>query len=482
MGNPGQTITRKDGGLGLSGTIADRFLYVGVASSVLVAANALVTFYDSGTLRSQLVGGPVVEAAAWELDTTKRPVDVLLTGGTVAAANSAVTHSGTGPTVTIAGTAVNAFDATLTIRKGGILGAARFRYTLDGGESYSEDLTVPAGGTFLIPGTGITVTFPSGTYVADETYAFTTTPATYNSSDLTAAWETVLASHTSWPVVVFTGHSASASAGATLGAAIAGLLGQLVNQFRYCRGIVSVGKDTEANVLTSWATVESPLIAAFHGQVRIANGAAVGAKAPRVPYIYEAARRAAAVGLSTNPAWVGLPDREALGKVYDPSYDADKAGSALYDAKINAPRTFPGRWNAGHPEVLPTGFLLKSPPSSDYRHWQWGRVIDVFSDTVQLTQQNWVNGNLEVMTDGSGRIEAAAAKGLEAVVLAKLEERLVKPIRDDGRPGHISGAPVYQVDRTNNILTTGLLRSSGKAVPLANVEQLAAELGFATEV
>lgn len=479
--NPGQTITRRDGGLGLSGTVADRFLYVGTCSGGTV--NTLATFYNSSTLRATLGGGPVVEAAAWELDTTGRPVDVLKTAAGIVSVTGTVTKVGTGLTTpTVAGTPVDFYDVQMVVALGGALGVGRFKYTCDGGQSWSDTLTIPAGGDYEIPGTGLTVTFPAGTYVLGDVFSFETTPATYDSDDLDDAWLTVMAANDSWPAVVFTGHAASASAGATIGTNIIDLMGQLVAKDRYGRAIVSTGEDTEANTLTAWAAVESPLVCRFFGTVRIANGAIAGGKNPRVPYVYEAARRAATVGLSTNPAWVGLPDSDALAKVSDPSHDADKAGSGLFDAKINCPRTFTGRRVAGHPTVLPNSFLMASAPSSDFRHWQWCRVIDVLSDTIQLIQQDWVNSNLETMTDGSGRVESASAKALEAVVLAALDEKLVKPVRDDGRKGHISGTPMYQIDRTNNILTTGELRSLGKVVPIGCVEHIVSTLGFSTEV
>ncbi len=67
-------------------------------------------------------------------------------------------------------------------------------------------------------------------------------------------------------------------------------------------------------------------------------------------------------------------------------------------------------------------------------------------------------------------------------MLSKIKERLVDVTRDDGKRGHVSGVPKYTVDRTVNLLQTGLLKSAAKAVPVGNVEQIATDVGFATQI
>ncbi|MEN6535502.1 MAG: hypothetical protein ABFD89_17695 [Bryobacteraceae bacterium] len=486
MSNPGQTITQRDGGLGLSGTPGTRFLFVGCSSG---GSAGLSTHTSSTSLQTAQGGGPLVVAGSWSLDGANKekgksgpPIDVLKVAGSVAASNSAITKSGSGPTVTVSGNANCFYSAIVTPVVGGVLGTGTFKYSLDGGQFYSEVLTIPTGGTYVIPNSGLTLTFPAGTYVAAETYTFTTIPATYNLSDLTAAWPTLMAAYDRWPVIVFTGHSATASAAAVLSAGIDVLCAQLVNGMRYPRVLMSTGEDVEATILSAFASVQTNLIAHFASKVPLKLfKASQGWGNPTLPFVYEAARRASMVGLGTNPAWVGLKDPN-LYRVGVPVYDATKSGSALYDAKINAPCTYPGRAVNGKPLVYSTGFLLKSAPGSDFKHFQWGRVLDEISDAVQLRQQEWVNGNLEVMTDGTGRILPEAAKDLEQTVLGDIKRRIVNVVRDDGKRGWTSGVPKYEVDRTVDILTTGLLKSGSKAVPLANTEQVATEIGFATQI
>ena len=92
---------------------------------------------------------------------------------------SAVTAEGPGartpPTLTAAGTATGSYEVELEILSSGALGAATFRWTDDAGASWSGTETVPGGGTFALPGTGVTVTFASGLYEVGDAYAFDTT-------------------------------------------------------------------------------------------------------------------------------------------------------------------------------------------------------------------------------------------------------------------------------------------------------------------
>lgn len=211
MALPGQTITLRDGGLGLAVANPTKFLFVGPSSSG--TANQITTHSRSQAVRSALGEGLVVEAACRALDVAGGSVDVLKTAASVAAANTDITKVGghTGPTVTVAGNAVLPFDVVLTVRAGGTLGAGTFDYSLDGGKTRSEILTIPGGGSYAIPNTGLTLTFPAGTYNAGDQYTFATTPAMYNATDLTNAWAAVLKSSSEWPIIVFCGQAADAA-------------------------------------------------------------------------------------------------------------------------------------------------------------------------------------------------------------------------------------------------------------------------------
>lgn len=476
---PGQTITRTDGGLGLSNDAANRILYVTPSSAG--TANAITGYTSSSKLRTALGVGDGIEAACWKLDNEGGAVDVLKVNANVAAVISAVTQSGTGPLITLSGTPTITTTATVQITLGGARGTAKFAYTLDG-ETWVENITVPAGGTYLLSSTGVTVTFPAGTYVLAETYAFTTTPATYNLSDLsTTAWGVAVDHENEWPIIVLCGFSASAAAAATIAAGVITLAAQMEAAYKYPRILISCGNDTEANVLSAFASVQSNYLMLEHGTVQMYVGTKIpGWSWPRLPYVYEKARRCAAVAAATNPAWVGLPDDVAVSLIKNPSFDEFKSGETLHDAKINTMRTYPRRRG-----ILPTNALLKSAAGSDYRYFQWGRVIDIASSTIQFQQQKFINRSVRTVVTGTAE-QIGCLEPKDAVILAKdviedLDAKLVKQKTSEGIDGFCS-AYSYRISTTNQILTSRRLESSARLVPLANIEEVVTEIGMAMSV
>lgn len=106
---------------------------------------------------------------------------VPLTGSTM----GAVTSSGTTtPAVTLSGTPTGAWELHIDITVGGSSdGTAKFKFSVDGGGTWSDQMTVPnGGGAFVLTDTaidslvgnngttGVTATFANGTYNADNLY------------------------------------------------------------------------------------------------------------------------------------------------------------------------------------------------------------------------------------------------------------------------------------------------------------------------
>ena len=72
----------------------------------------------------------------------------------------------------------NAFEIIVEITGQGVLNTAAFKYSINGGYTYSEELTVPLGGTYELPDTGITLSFTvdgEKTFKVGDTYKWSTT-------------------------------------------------------------------------------------------------------------------------------------------------------------------------------------------------------------------------------------------------------------------------------------------------------------------
>jgi hypothetical protein len=248
---------------------------------------------------------------------------------------------------------------------------------------------------------------------------------------------------------------------------------QLANTFRYAQALVDCGNDTPANISTAFDAVIDPRIHLFASSARIFLGSGfAGWSNPKLPFLYAFAGRAAQVKLSTNPAWRGFPGG-ALEGVTEPDFDEFKNGELLHAKKINAPTTDPGS-----SAVWPTNALSKSAASSDYKYLQWGRVIDVVCGTVQKGQQRYIHSQRR--TVAGGKIDPLDAAIINKQIRGQLKTLLIDPVNDEGYKGHCTAVD-YAVDETNDLLGSGVLQSSASAVPHANVEQIATDIGFARE-
>jgi hypothetical protein len=83
-----------------------------------------------------------------------------------------VTRNGAGPNITISGTATDDGYARLTVTTGGARGTARFNWDYGGLTATLVGTNVLTATTVGMTGTGLTINFPTGTYVAGTTYEF----------------------------------------------------------------------------------------------------------------------------------------------------------------------------------------------------------------------------------------------------------------------------------------------------------------------
>lgn len=90
-------------------------------------------------------------------------------------------------TMTIDGKPNNRFDIIVRITGRGVLNAASFKYSINGGHTYSEELTVPLSGEFELPDTGMKINFVLGEaqdYELNDTYRWQTTAPCLTNEDV----------------------------------------------------------------------------------------------------------------------------------------------------------------------------------------------------------------------------------------------------------------------------------------------------------
>jgi len=377
------------------------------------------------------------------------------------------------------------FDIIAEVTKTGTLGTAEWRYTLDGGESYTDSIVIPSGGTYSPANTGLKFTFTAGggpVYFEDgDLFTLTTTPPHFAAADLSAAVTALKAGTESWDFIVLCGGFADASTAATIFAALDTHCQDLENNFRYGTAAMQEfgSRGTAALAKTSLATVESDYVTAVYGRVRVLSakplpGWSYPMRATCAPLAWQALR----VGLSGDLKRVASG---ALSGVKDPEHDESKATTTLDDARCSTFRTWPG--SAG---IYITQGRIKSGVASDFRLWPHRMVANRYLSTIYPIQQTFIGKSPRVNSDASiadgnpgapGTIYEVDASNYEKQGDRALRSELKAPSNADGVRGHVSDLS-YTIDRAYDIATNAKIKTTGKIVSLAYVDFVEGEFSF----
>lgn len=462
MSIPEATLTIKDGALGLvpqdtSGIQA----LIGTSSSG--TANVVASYGDVQTLRDDLGTGPLVEAAALVLSQGGGPVVVVKATGGTAGSNGSVTHTGTGTSVmTVSGTPLDTYLFKVLIKTAAAAvtsGLGTFVYSLDNGTTYSDEIALPTAGTYLVPNTGLTLTFAAGTLVADDTYTFTSTGPAYTLTNLNTALTALLAASQTWFMVHAVGVPADASASAAVFSALDTALIAAESSFRYAFACMQAADDTDANLISAFSALSSTRVGVCAGFAYIVSPLS-GMQYKRGAS-WAIAARASRVSPATD-----------LGEVAQGALTG--VASLLRDERItpglDANRFSTLRTHVGEPGFFITNARIMSSPTSDFRYWQHRRVMDIASTTVRSGQLQYLNSSVRIDAE-TGLINENDARAIEKNIEAKMRATVTQP-------GYASDCSVT-VDRTVNMLTTETLKIKYRVVPLGYAKTIQGEIGFA---
>lgn len=477
---PGQQLTVRDGGIGLTSSADLPPLVVGVTSGGVV--DTLYSYSDPNKLLDDQGDGPAVEMAAPVIEAAGACL-LLKTNAGTAGSNGSVTKTPVGTstgTVTVAGTPRDSYEFIGRIKKTGALGVAKFDYSLDDGYEFSDELTVPAGGTYAIPNTGLTLTFVPGggpvLFELGDKHEFDSVAPHYTTGNIGTAITALLAQLGNRYIheLYFAGKNSSAANAATMAAAIATHLNTLHTRGYHCRALMDAGNDTPANVLSSFASFADARVGVCYGDCDVVGmNSFAGWAVPKRAAVNVIAERAAGSDLSEN---LGRKESGLLRGVRAISHDEGTNTQFSEADKITTLRTYQGQ--AG---FYVTNGYLKSPSGSDFLYWDWGRVIDVMCRTTFAAQDKWLLKKLRSLKDGTGKLDPRDGSRVNAAVRRALKAVLLDPVNIEGYKGHVSGLS-YAVDETNDFLSSREMLSNGFAVPLVPVETIKTQIGFARSV
>ncbi len=437
--------------------------------------------------------GPLVDTVGYILDHAGGPVIVTRTSeATVAtydgASTDALTSSsgaGVDNEINLAiadGAPKNDYELLFTIVAGGTVGQTTFNYSLDGGNSRSPSMA--AGATISLGDSGVVAHFETGTtapYVAGATYSTVAKAARPSATNLGTAFDAIQNSLLNWDFFVMAGAGGTSGEQRTLASTLSTRLASLVtSRDRYFRLIMGAGESAVATELTDWANFVDSRILRVYGSLRSApTFSIVGRGLPLLAGTCRVGALAAGNLISTDLGQTsGAASVGAAPGAVSISHDEFLTGGGLQEAKISTFRTYPNL----------TGFfltdgLLSSGVGSDFEFWQHGRIMDQACRIVSQQHSLLISSSVITKADGTGALTEFSAQAIEKRVQRALDNvigsalRGIGPATIDGTIGHVSDIR-YQVDRTNNVLSTKQIIATVSIVPRGYLKTLTATLSF----
>jgi hypothetical protein len=470
------TNTILDPGLNLASPGPSAVVNMGCSSAGTVGT--LYSFSRVSDIVGTLGQGPLPEQLAHQLLVSGGPVYGMRMTTATAGACGVFTPVRIGTstgTITVAGNANDSYSVRIEITATGTTGAGVFRYSLDGGNTFSENITIPSGGTYVLTNTGLTLTFVPGAgatyFQVGDVFTATATAPVYDATGLAAAFTSLFAQPLLYAAVSLAGASATGTAAATLAAALATQMTAGETSLRYMRAIIDSGSiDTAANVKTAFASFSSTRVNKVYGLCTMTSAKPFPGWAvlPNRPAVAPVTARAAASLISTS---LGRFASGALPGVTAITHDEGKL-QTMDSAKFTTLTTY-----LGESGIFITDGLLSAPTGSDFQLWQYGRVVDEACRVVTETVRWFINAGLRTAT--GGKLDPREAERIETKVNKALRTALLDPQNAEGNPGHASAAR-YTVDREFNVLSSRKLQGSVAIRPLGYPSEILTTIGLTT--
>lgn len=449
-----------------------------VSTGALGTARVRVSL-DGGASWSEEFTSPLT-ATAWPIPVAPGIQVTFTTGGgtdltigdtfTLSLSTMVVSKAGTG-TATAAVTSASVLDAynirvQLLVGATGIAdGAAQFRYTLDGGDTWSGVISVPVSGTYVIPGVGLIITFADGagtSWVAGDTFAFTCTGPSYTTTELNAAMDALAALSDQFEFVHVVGPAADGSGAAAVAAALDVKLLAMRNQYRYVWGIIEIpGTETDSNIKSAFLSTSTTRVIGVAGDVELTSS--VTSRSDRRNAAWVFAARVAAIPPAEDAGRVasgGCPGVTRL-------YRDERATPGLDDARITTMTTI-----VGISGFFVTQGKMLAPIGSDFELVQHRRVMDKAMRIGRTVLVQYLNDKVRV-DKTTGRILEKEALQIEK----RVEGVLAGAMRPGADVGDCSALSVY-VNRDENILSTKRLPVKIRLVPFGYAKDIEADVGF----
>lgn len=474
---PNVNVTEIDGALGVLPATSGRLMAI-VGPSDSGPINTPATFGRANPIKDTYGGGPLVEAAVYAVERYGRPVLIVRTEAGVAGSypeGDVVDFVGTGSSVITVdddGTAPNDdYECVFEVVDGGTIGVdgITFRWSLDGGRTWSPTTALGTADEFVFPNSGgIKIEFAAGTLVAGDRASFRAVAPNWTTGELNAALAALRVTAIPWELLQVVGPIDSAAFDAienTMDALRA------IGKYRWWIGNARTPELGESDaaylaalvgIFGSKATVRGELCA---GDCILSSS--VSGRQYRRPISIAVAAREASVAEHINIADVNLgslPGVSLTDSNGNPAAHDETLNPGLDDARFTVLRTFDGIEGVyvNRPRIF-------APSGSDFTITPYRRVINITTEALRLYLIRRLNRPVRV-SKKTGFILEQDAVEIERGAIAVMRSLL-------GEAPKASGWQ-FVVSRTDNILSTKTLTTTGRVIPLGYPEFIDFEIGL----
>lgn len=474
MTQPQVIITELDGSLGVLPPSAGRLLaVVGVSSAGPI--NVPAAYARVRDLVAAFGGGPTVEAAAYHINLTGRPVVFVRADDAVDGEASAVTSVALGGTSVVTLSPLPApsddFDIMLTVVAPGTVGTAGVTYRLsyDGGRTNGPATALGTDTTLEVPDAGIEFAFAAGTLVAGATFSVRTTAPNFDAATLKTALDALNASLIQWELCEVVGALETVGAFDAVELAMEGMFAK--GKYRGWVGHARVSDvgETEAAYLTALSGIFGDSVSKFGsfyaGACKLTS--AISGRKYRRPFSFATASREQSSSEEVNIADVNLGPLAGV-SIRDANGNADEHDESLNpgldDARFAVARTWDGLQG-----VYVNRPRLFSAEGSDFQIMPHRRVLNLAHAALRQYFIRRLNKPIRIdkttgfiLESEALEIESGANSALATVLLAKPK----------------ASAANFVLSRTDNVLSNKTLTGNARVTPLGYPEYIELETGW----
>lgn len=183
-----------DKNLGFATATGDgRHLKIGVSPVVSDTPIVVTGAMDAAQIKSRLGLSPLADAVMDSVQFGANRVFCLPVTASTAGDLGDVSKTGDGGgKMTVDGSPTNAFSVVVKFTAQGGLNSAAFAVSIDGGSTFTDEITVPVTGEYELEGTGLTLHFEEAeepdqkpsSFLVNDSYTFTTTAPTMTNGDV----------------------------------------------------------------------------------------------------------------------------------------------------------------------------------------------------------------------------------------------------------------------------------------------------------